>query len=90
MNPIIKEKIDQIDPNRYYTASAMARNGWTPWKSNITVTLFLNTEEGKRIYKPIITTKGSIMRYKVLGAFIIEALKSIDLGELKIDHVIPN
>ena len=82
----MNSKIKDIDPGKYYTASQVVKNGWTMWSAVLSFTTFLNTEEGKRLYKPIIFTQGAVKRYKILGSSIIEVLEKADKGELNINH----
>jgi len=83
----MNSKINEIDTGRYYSASDVVKKGWTLWSAVLSFTTFLNTDEGKRLYKPIIFTQGAVRRYKIHGSAIREVLEMADKGELKIDHV---
>lgn len=78
--------ITKINPERYYSASEVVRRGWTWRKMVRSFTLFLGTEEGRRIYKPIVITRGAVKRYQIKGSAILEAMKAAEKGELEIDH----
>lgn len=83
----MNSKIQEIDSNKYYSASEVVKRGWTMWNAVLSFTTFLNTDEGKRIYKPVIFTQGAVKRYKIHGSTIREVLELADKGELHIDHV---
>lgn len=82
MNP----KINEINPDTFYSASYVVKSKWFLWSAVLSFTTFLNTSEGNRIFKPIIITKGAVKRYRIKGSDIIEALKLHEKGELKIDY----
>lgn len=85
-NKTIQEIIKEIDPGTFYSASHVIRQGWIGWvKTVLTFTMFLNTEEGKRLYRPIITHTSASKRYKIPGSALIEVLQMVEKGELKID-----
>lgn len=82
----MNSKIEQINPDEYYSASHIVKSGWFWMNSVLTFTTFLNTEEGQRIFKPIISTKGAVKRYRIKGSALIDALVAIEKGELQINH----
>lgn len=83
----IEELVQGIDPGKEYSASQVAKSGWTFWRAVLSFTRFLNTDEGKRLYKPISFTQGAVKRYKVRGSDVIEVLRLREKGEITIDHV---
>lgn len=85
-NKSIDDIIKEINPGEEYSASHIAKNGWTFWKMTLSFTGFLNTDEGKRLYKPVIFKQGSVMRYKIRGSDIIEVLKARKTGDLVINY----
>lgn len=82
----MNSKISEIEPGKYYSASQVVKKGWTMWNAVLSFTTFLNTDEGQRLYKPVMFTQGAVRRYKILGATVIEVLEKADRGELKINH----
>lgn len=76
----------EINPGEEYSASHVVKNGWTMWKTVLTFTMFLNSEEGKRLYKPVIFKQGAATRYKIRGSDIIDVLKLRQEGKLEINH----
>lgn len=79
-------KINDINPEEYYSASEIVKNGWLWMNTVLTFTTFLNTEEGRRLFKPIIIERGAVKRYQIKGSSIIEVLAEIEKGELHINH----
>lgn len=74
-----------IDPEAYYSASAIIKNGFFPWiKSAMTFTGMLKTQEGLDLYKPIVRIAGTYTRYKIKGSNVIEIRDMASKGELKI------
>lgn len=85
-NKTIDEIIKEINSGEEYSASSITKNGWTFWKMTLSFTGFLNTDEGKRLYKPVIFKQGSVMRYKIRGSDIIAVLEARKKGDLVIDY----
>ena len=82
----MESKIEQINPDEYYSASHVVKSKWFWLSSVLSFTTFLNTEEGQRIFKPIISTSGAVKRYRIKGSSLIEVLTAIDKGDLRITH----
>lgn len=82
----IDDLITEINSGEEYSASHMVKHGWTFWKTVLGFTMFLNSDEGRRLYKPVIFKQGSVMRYKIRGSDIIEVLKLRKDGKLEINH----
>lgn len=82
----MNQKINEIDPEKFYSASEICRRGWFLWKMTRSMTLFLSTDEGRRIFNPVVITKGAVKRYQIKGSAIREALGAIDAGTLQINH----
>lgn len=79
-------KIKEIEPEKYYSASQIIKNNWLWMSTVLTLTSFLNTEEGKRLLKPILIERGAVKRYQIKGDAIIEVLELVEKGELHIKH----
>lgn len=82
----MNSKINEIDPGTWYSASEICRKEWFLWKMVRSLTLFLESDEGKRILNPVVITRGAVKRYKIRGEVLIEALKAMDEGKLSITH----
>jgi hypothetical protein len=83
----IDEKINQINPDAYYSASEIVKNKWLWMKTVLTLTAFLRSEEGKRLLKPLIINRGAVVRYQVKGSALIELVRALDSGDIQIKHV---
>lgn len=82
----MNSKINEIDPDKYYSAVQVAKNGWFWSKNPVTFNLFLNSEPGLKIFKPIILDKGKVKRYRIKGSYVIDFLKSSDEKSLNINY----
>lgn len=82
----MNDKINEIKADEFYSASAIVKNGWLWMKTVLTLTAFLRSDEGKRVLKPLILKRGAVTRYRIKGSEIIETMKLIDKGELKIQN----
>lgn len=82
----MNSNIKDINPGSWYSASEIVRRGWFLWKRTRSLTRFLETDEGKRVLKPVVITRGAVIRYKILGSVLIEALNQMDMGSLTINH----
>jgi hypothetical protein len=74
-----------IDPEEYYSATAIIKSGWFPWiKHILTFRGMLQTKEGQEMYKPVIRTAGKYTYYKIKGDTILDVIKSAEDGTLSI------
>ena len=78
-------KLNSIDPTKYYAASTIIKNGWFPWIKHITTFRnMIDTEEGKKLYKPVIRVAGKYTFNKIKGSTIIDIIELSDKGLLRI------
>lgn len=82
----MNDKINEIKPDEYYSASHIVKKGWLWMKTVLTLTAFLRSDEGKRVLKPLILKRGVVTRYRIKGSDIIETLNLMSKGELKIQN----
>ena len=77
---------EKLQPNKYYAATTLINKGYIPWISAAnTFQDILETEEGKKLYKPIQRkTKGGYNKNFIKGSVIIEILKKAEEGKLTI------
>lgn len=85
-NKTIDQLIQEINPGEEYSASHIVKSRWTWPKTVLSFTTFLNSDEGKRLYKPIVFKQGSVMRYKIRGSDIIDVLNLRKEGKLEINQ----
>ena len=81
-----EEKIKQIDSEEYYSASKIITNQWLWMKTVLTLTAFLRSDEGKRLLSPLIIKRGAVNRYKIKGSKIIELMREVEKGNVKINY----
>ena len=73
----------KINPERYYAASTIIKNGWLPWILHAkTFKEVLETKEGQELYKPVVRTAGGYTYRKIKGETLIDVIKKADDGKL--------
>lgn len=72
-----------IDPNKYYSARAVLQMGILPWRSPVTFSMKLSTEQKWiDIFNPIVDQKNRVKRYHIKGENIIKFIDLAEKGEL--------
>ena len=78
--------MEKINPDKYYSASKIVKNGWLWMKSPMTFFALLKRKEGLETFKPIVLSKGKYTYYKIKGSILIEVLGKINKGKLEINE----
>lgn len=73
------------EPNKYYSASAIINEGFLgDWvKSKSGFIQLLKTERGQEVFEPIIK-QGKYMSFKIKGQKVLDVMKLIEAGELRL------
>ena len=75
----------KIEPNKYYSVNYIATKKIIPtFFSHFTLTAYLETEKGRELFKPIIKKTSSYTKYLVKGEILLEILKKMEEGSLKL------
>jgi hypothetical protein len=76
---------ETIQKDEYYSASRLGMDKIFPWmKSPMTILKRIKTEEGRKLFKPIVSTIGIATYYKIKGETVLEILDLADRGLLNI------
>ena len=75
----------KIDPDEYYPASQVLKNGFFPWiLSDTTFRLWIPSDQGKKLLKPVTRIAGRRTLRYVKGSNLIELHKISEDGKLTI------
>lgn len=76
--------MENIEPEKYYTAAQVSKMGVLPWNSPYTFNRKLNDDRWKETFKPLVEQHASNKTYKIQGKNIIKFLIDLEKGNIKI------
>ncbi len=74
---------EEIDPQKYYSATKVSKMGILPWSSVMTFTRALREEQWSKIFNPIVEKKDKSQRFYIKGENILAFIKMAEDGKLK-------